>query len=257
MFWILRIEVWPETAQYNILTTPPIPTPERVPFSAGEVGTLEDDPWTSLMVLMAIYQSNYAQDTTSELMKIPRNKKMLLSELVKMGICGSQVINRVWDQGRLMCLQTQPVKYIYIYFYMYFYFYIYFYYIYIYLLIMLLQLFHLLPLFPPPCTHPLTHIPPLSSCPWVVHISSLASPFPTLFLTSPYLFCDYHLCFLFPVPFPHYPPFPFPTNNPSWDLHFCNFVPVLVICFVHFCSCWELWVYCHVTVHIFDLLFCR
>ena len=41
----------------------------------------------------------------------------------------------------------------------------------------------------------------LSSCSWVVHISSLASPFPILLvLTSPYLFCTYHLCFLFPVP---------------------------------------------------------
>ena len=42
----------------------------------------------------------------------------------------------------------------------------------------------------------------LSSCPWVVHISSLASPFPILFLIFPCLFCTYHLCFLFPVPFP-------------------------------------------------------
>ena len=32
---------------------------------------------------------------------------------------------------------------------------------------------------------------PLTSCPWVVHVSSLASPFPILFLTSPCLFCTY------------------------------------------------------------------
>ena len=40
----------------------------------------------------------------------------------------------------------------------------------------------------------------LSSCPWVIYISSLAPPFPMLFLTSPYLFCTYHLCFVFPFP---------------------------------------------------------
>ena len=52
-------------------------------------------------------------------------------------------------------------------------------------------------LYPPP-----TSIPPISSCPWLVYISSLASTFPILFLPSPCLFCTYHFCFLFPVPFP-------------------------------------------------------
>ena len=46
----------------------------------------------------------------------------------------------------------------------------------------------------------------LSSCLWVIHISSLASPFPILFLTSSCLFSTYHLCFLFSVPFPLSPP---------------------------------------------------
>ena len=50
---------------------------------------------------------------------------------------------------------------------------------------MLLQLshffLHFIPLHPAP---PPTSIPPpLSLCPWVLHISSLASPFPILFLT--------------------------------------------------------------------------
>ena len=49
----------------------------------------------------------------------------------------------------------------------------------------------------------LPSFPYLSSCPWVIHISSLASPFPILFLTSPCLFSTYHLCFLFPIPFPN------------------------------------------------------
>ena len=47
-------------------------------------------------------------------------------------------------------------------------------------------------------------VPPLSSFPWVIHISSLASPFPILFLIPPCLFCTYHLCFLNSVPSPSF-----------------------------------------------------
>ena len=68
--------------------------------------------------------------------------------------------------------------------------------------------------FPLPCIPPSTHIPPqtpFSPCPWVIHVSSLASPFPILFLTSPCLFDAYQLCFLFPVPFP-----PIPPPSPHW-----------------------------------------
>ena len=64
---------------------------------------------------------------------------------------------------------------------------------------------------PPFHQHPL----PLSSCPWVIHISSLASPFPTLFLTSPCLFCTYQLCFLLPVPLLLFSPIPLPIGKSS------------------------------------------
>ena len=77
------------------------------------------------------------------------------------------------------------------------------------------------------CTTP--SLPRFSSCPWVVHISSLASPFPILFLTSPCLFCTYNLCFLFPIPFPSFSPLHLPTDNPPYDLSFCESVPVLVV----------------------------
>ena len=86
---------------------------------------------------------------------------------------------------------------------------------------------------PPGTPHSLQQSPHHSSCPWVMHISSLASPFPILFLTSTCLFCTYQLCFLFPVLFPHSPLAP-RTNNLPCDLHFYDSVPFLV-CLVCFC----------------------
>ena len=81
---------------------------------------------------------------------------------------------------------------------------------------------------------PLPALPPLSSCPWVIHIISLASSFPILFLTSSCLFCTYQLCFLFSVPFPPFSPFTLPADNPPRDLQFCDSIPVLVVCLVCF-----------------------
>ena len=60
-----------------------------------------------------------------------------------------------------------------------------------------------------------------------MHVNSLASPFPILFLTSP---CPYKLCFLIPAPFPPSSPFPFPANNPPNDLHIYGSVTVLLVC---------------------------
>ena len=74
----------------------------------------------------------------------------------------------------------------------------------------------------------------LSSCLWIIHISSLASPFTVLFLASPCLFCAYHLCLFFPVPFYPFSLLPLPTDKPPCDLHFCGSVPVLVVCLVNF-----------------------
>ena len=94
------------------------------------------------------------------------------------------------------------------------------------LLIMLLQLSHyFLPFIPlcPALPLPLL-FPYLSSCPWVIHISYLASPFPTLFFTSPCLFCTYHLCFLFPVPFP--------PSSPLITLHVISISVILFLFYV-------------------------
>ena len=90
------------------------------------------------------------------------------------------------------------------------------------LLNMLLELSHcFLPfiLLCPVPSFPLAFLP-LSSCPWVVHIRSLASPFPILFLTSPCLFCTYQLCFLFLEPFPSFSSLPLLADNPPCDLYF-------------------------------------
>ena len=97
----------------------------------------------------------------------------------------------------------------------------------------------------PPFTplHPAHPLPPTfplySSCPWVIHISSLASTFPTLFIPSPCLFSTYHLCYLFSVPFPPLSPSHSPVGNPPWDLHFCGSVPVLVVGLDCFCFCFR------------------
>ena len=53
-------------------------------------------------------------------------------------------------------------------------------------------------------------------------------------LNLPCLFCTYYLCFLFPVPFPQFYPLCFPADNPPCDLHFCDSVPILVVCLVCF-----------------------
>ena len=135
----------------------------------------------------------------------------------------------------------------------------------------------------PPSTHTLRQFYPLCSRLWVMHINSLATPFLTLFLTSPCPFCTYQLvlfnsCTFSPIiPIPssnhlssypwvvhisslalhflyysysnlplsslHLPfmllipctfslvsPLPLPADNPPCDLHFCESVPVLVVC---------------------------
>ena len=110
----------------------------------------------------------------------------------------------------------------------------------IYLLIMLLQLSHfpsftpLNPAYPLPLT-----FPTYRSCPQVIHISSLTSTFPILFLPSPCLFSNYRLFYLFSVPFPLLSPSHSPVDNPPCDLHFHGSIPVLVVCLVCFCFCFR------------------
>ena len=90
---------------------------------------------------------------------------------------------------------------------------------------------------PPSCPYFPPSFPHLGFCLCVIHISTLASPFPILFSTFSCLFCTFHLCLLFLV---HFPPFfPLPADNPPGDLDFCDSAPVLVVCIV-FCFCFIL-----------------
>ena len=102
------------------------------------------------------------------------------------------------------------------------------------LLIMLLQvsdffstLYSLLPCtpLPPSSSH-------RSSCPWVIHGNSSASPFLILFLTSPVYFVPTIYASYSLYLFPHSPSSHSLTDNPPCDLHFCRSVPVLVVCLV-------------------------
>ena len=96
------------------------------------------------------------------------------------------------------------------------------------LLIMLLRLSHFPPFIP---LHPAYLLPPafphLSSSPWVIHVSSLASTFPTLFLTSPIFYLLLMLLIL--CTFSPLSPSHAPADNPPCDLHFCASVPVLMV----------------------------
>ena len=108
----------------------------------------------------------------------------------------------------------------------------------IYLLIMLLQLSHFPPFTPLHPAHPLPPtFPPYSSCPWVIHVSSLASPFPILYLPSPYFLTTIYATYSLYLP--PFSPSHSPVDNPPCELHFCGSVPVLVVCLVCFCFCFR------------------
>ena len=77
--------------------------------------------------------------------------------------------------------------------------------------------------------HSLRQSPHHCSCPWVICISSLATPCPILYFTAPWLFCNY--LFVRPnsltsSPIPPQPPF-------IWQPSKCSLYPCL-------CSSWEL-----------------
>ena len=102
--------------------------------------------------------------------------------------------------------------------------------------IMLLQLSHPPLYYPTPCTPLPPTVPPFSSCPWVLHINSLASTFPILFNLPLLIFYLPFMLLIFCTFSPSLPSHS-PTDNPPCDLHFYDSVPVLVVCLVFFCFC--------------------
>ena len=101
---------------------------------------------------------------------------------------------------------------------------------------MLFQLFWFLPLLPLSTKPPSLSqtIPTRCSCPWVVHINSLATPFPILYFTSPLLFCNYLFVLLKSTPLHPFLHTPLPSNN--YQNALCNHdsVSVFLVCLVCF-----------------------
>ena len=93
-------------------------------------------------------------------------------------------------------------------------------------------------IFPPlPALHqvpPLLQvIPHLCWCPWVMHIRSLATPFPIMYFTSPWLFCNY-LFVLHPLTSSSSPLHIPPSGNHQNTLCIHDSVSLLLVCLVCF-----------------------
>ena len=120
------------------------------------------------------------------------------------------------------------------------------------LLTILLQLSQFLP-FPlsTSTTHSLRPSPHHCSCPWVMHIRSLATPFP-IYFTSPWLFHNYLFVLLNPLtssPTPQHSP---PNGQPKNALCIHDSVSVLLVCLVYSVDSIVdryVCIYCHFIVH--------
>ena len=74
------------------------------------------------------------------------------------------------------------------------------------------------------------------SCPWVMCKSSLATPFPILFFTSQWLFCNYYLYFLILTlhPWPYIPSFLSGNHQNILCIHDSfSVLLVCLVCFLH------------------------
>ena len=86
------------------------------------------------------------------------------------------------------------------------------------------ELYPFFSLCPPLPTMPnsLRQFPHHCSCPWVMPVSSWATPFPILYFTSLWLFCNYLFVILNPLPFTHSP-------KPSYHLATIKMLSIPVI----------------------------
>ena len=109
---------------------------------------------------------------------------------------------------------------------------------------------------PPSVPYPFRKSPHHCSCPWVMHITSLATLFPILYFTSLRLFCNYLFVLLNPLTSSPIPWYPLPSGNHQ---------NALCITWFFLCSCLlTLFLdsivdkyFCHFIVHSFDLLFLK
>ena len=86
---------------------------------------------------------------------------------------------------------------------------------------------------PPPSIPTPSGGPHICSPPWNMRISSMATPFPTLYFAFPQLFCNY-LFVLNPLTSSPIPPLPFPSGNHQNTLRIHDSVSVLLVCLVCF-----------------------
>ena len=107
---------------------------------------------------------------------------------------------------------------------------------------------------PPPSTpYSLKQSPHHCSCPWVMHISSSATPFPILYCTSPWLFCNCLFVLVNPLTSSPIPPLPLPSGNHQNVHHIHDSVSVLVclVCVLHSKLLKDMGFFCHFIVHSF------
>ena len=123
---------------------------------------------------------------------------------------------------------------------------------------MLLQMSQCFPLCPPPLStsHSLRSSPHHCSCPWVMCINSLATPFPILYCTSPWPFCNYQFVLLNPLASSPIPP----HSPPIWQPSKCSWCPWFCLCscllslFFRF-SCVERYVLIGILLYIVLIFF--
>ena len=77
-------------------------------------------------------------------------------------------------------------------------------------------------------------IPTPCSCPWVMCVSSLATPFLILYCTPPWLFCNYLFVLRNPLTSSPIPPLPLPSGNHQNTLCIHDSISVLLFCLVCF-----------------------
>ena len=95
------------------------------------------------------------------------------------------------------------------------------------------------PIFPPvttstQCPQSLRQSLHHCSCPWIICVSSSAPPFPILYFTSPWLFCDYLFVLLNPLHSSPILPHHLPSGNYQDALCIHDSVTVLIclVCFL-------------------------